>query len=130
MTQSNFICGDKVRFLPTPLTRQMGIVGKYGSVLIGHSSTNHAKVMTPTRTGLRPWWFPYSALKSCASVDPRPPEDSIVMFVPCDFNDNNGLTGDTGIVIKNIPQSAYCHIEISRSPDHCAHFSEIERIDI
>lgn len=130
MKNSLFTNGDKVRFLSTPLTIQLGIVGKYGTVLISHSSTNHAKILTPTRAGLRPWWFPYSSLKSCAPVDPRPPVDSIVIFLPTDFNDINGLTGETGIVIRNLSQSAYCHIELSYSPDHCAHFSEIERIDV
>jgi hypothetical protein len=125
-----FRSGDKVRFLSTPLTRQLSVVGKYGTVLVGSSSTKHTKVMTPTRLGLRPWWFPYAALKSCAPVDPRPPVDSIVIFLPTEFNDRNQLTGETGIVIRNLSESAYCHIETAQYPDHCSHFSEIERIDL
>lgn len=125
-----FIYGDKVRFLSTHLTRSMGIVGKYGTVLVGRSTTRHAKIMTPTRAGLLPLWFPYAALKPCTPVDPRPPLHSIVLFIPCTTNDNFRLTGETGIVINNLPQSAYCHVETETFPDHCAHFSEIERIDL
>ncbi len=125
-----FHVGDKVRFLSTSLTRELGIVGKYGTVLVGASSTKHVKVMTPTRAGLMPWWFPYSALKSCALIDPRPPEGSIVLFLSCEVNERFSLLGQIGIVRKNLPQSAYSHIETENHKDHCAHFSEIERIDV
>lgn len=124
-----FKSDDKVRFLTTPLTRQLGIVGKYGTVLVGRSRTKHVKVMTPTRAGLMPWWFPQSALKLCTPYDPRPPVDAVVLFLPCEVNDKAGLTDQVGIVINNLPQSAYCHVETETHPDVCAHFSEIERID-
>lgn len=121
---------SQVRFLSTPLTRQMGIVGKYGEVLVGRSSTGHAKILTPTRAGLMPFWFPLAALKPCNQPDPRPPVDAIVLFTPNTTNDAAGLTGQTGIVIRNLPESAFCHVETVSLPDHCAHFTEIERIDV
>lgn len=128
--QFSFTQGDKVRFIPHRLTRQLGIIGKYGTVLVGRAKTGAVKVMTPTRAGLMPWWFPQNALKSCASVDPRPSVGSIVLFLPCEANKKVKLTDQTGIVIQNMPQSAFCHVETAKLADHCAHFTEIVRIDV
>lgn len=92
-----FSQGDKIRYLSTPLTVQMGIVGKYGEVLVGRASTGHIKTLTPTRAGLIPFWFPPRALKLCNRPDPRPPVDAIVLFTCNATNDAAGLTGQTGI---------------------------------
>lgn len=122
--------GDTVRFLSTPLTKRMGLVGRYGEVLIGKAATGYAKILTPTRAGVMPFWFPLSSLKLCGKPDPRPPVNAIVMFLPTETNDTAGLTGETGIVIRNLPESAFCHVETAMHSDHCAHFTEIERIDV